>query len=52
MKKNEFGESLAFILIFGLGFFTFVRGFFWFVSQDAVIQDSKFYLQLHQLMPI
>ncbi|MDT0670677.1 hypothetical protein [Staphylococcus chromogenes] len=52
MKKNDFSESLAFILIFGLGFFTFVRGFFWFIEQNAVIHDSDFYSKLHEIMPI
>ncbi|MDU0429220.1 hypothetical protein QVA60_01800 [Staphylococcus chromogenes] len=52
MKKNELVESLAFILIFGLGSFTFVRAFFWSVSQDSVINDSQFYTKLHEVMPI
>ena len=52
MKKNSFSESLAFILIFGLGFFTFIRGFFWFVEQERVVRDSQFYHELHEIMPI
>lgn len=52
MKKLDFGESLAFILIFGLGSFSFVRAFFWSVSQESVINDSQFYSKLHEVMPI
>lgn len=52
MKKLDFGESLGFIMVFGFAAFTFMRGLFWFVSQDSVIQDSQFYTKLHEVMPI
>lgn len=52
MKKLDFGEVLGFIMVFGFAMFTFMRGLFWFVSQDSVINDSQFYTKLHEVMPI
>lgn len=28
------------------------RGFFWFVNQERVLNDSEFYVALHEVMPI
>ncbi|HCT0361200.1 TPA: hypothetical protein LQN98_002453, partial [Staphylococcus pseudintermedius] len=52
MKKQTFSETIAFVLIFGLSAFTFVRALFWSYEQNKVIKDSEFYLRLHEFMPI
>ncbi|HAR5815499.1 TPA: hypothetical protein I1531_001825 [Staphylococcus pseudintermedius] len=52
MKKQTFSETIAFVLIFGLSSFTFVRALFWSYEQNKVIKDSEFYLRLHEVMPI
>ncbi|HAR5802652.1 TPA: hypothetical protein I1516_001042 [Staphylococcus pseudintermedius] len=52
MKKQSFSETIAFISIFGLGAFTFVRALFWSYEQDEVVNNSEFYLKLHEVMPI
>ncbi|EIS6535454.1 hypothetical protein LN325_002234 [Staphylococcus pseudintermedius] len=52
MKKQSFSETIAFISIFGLGAFTFVRALFWSYEQDEVINDSEFYTKLNEVMPI
>ncbi|EGQ3673316.1 hypothetical protein I0611_001350 [Staphylococcus pseudintermedius] len=52
MKKQTFSETIAFVLIFGLGAFTFVRALFWSYEQDQVVNNSEFYLKLHEVMPI
>lgn len=35
-----------------LGFLVFGRGLFWFVNQESILHDSKFYVALHSAMPI
>lgn len=52
MKKQTFSETIAFVLIFGLGAFTFVRALFWSYEQNEVINDSEFYTKLNEVMPI
>ncbi|MDK4092898.1 hypothetical protein O0F75_10090, partial [Staphylococcus pseudintermedius] len=52
MKKQSFSETIAFISIFGLGAFTFVRALFWSYEQNEVINDSEFYTKLNEVMPI
>lgn len=50
--KYNFNEVLNFILLSGLGAFTFARGFFFTQRQEDVLSDSDFYVALHQIMPI
>ncbi|ARJ30117.1 uncharacterized membrane protein YciS (DUF1049 family) [Staphylococcus epidermidis] len=50
--KYNINETLNFLLILGLAFYTFIRGFFFFKEQESVLSDSDFYLALHQIMPI
>ncbi|MEJ7420383.1 hypothetical protein [Staphylococcus haemolyticus] len=50
--KYNFNEVLNFILLLGLGVFTFARGFFFTQKQDDVLSDSDFYIALHHIMPI
>lgn len=52
MKKSSFYELLLFILVFGLGVFLFPRGLFFAKEQEAVLNDSDFYVALHHIMPI
>ena len=52
MKNSTFSEIADFIFRFGLGVFMFERGFFWTKEQNAVLNDSPFYMALHEIMPI
>lgn len=52
MKRLTFAEMIASTLLFGMGIFTFWRGLFWTVEQSSVLDDSAFYRELHELMPI
>lgn len=45
-------DKLATLSLFGLGVFVDVRGFYWFTSQNSVINESDFYRALHEVMPI
>lgn len=50
--KYNFNEVINFILLLGLGAFTFSRGFFFLKEQETVLGDSDFYIALHHIMPI
>ncbi|MEN3090698.1 MAG: hypothetical protein ABC378_12930 [Staphylococcus pseudoxylosus] len=50
--KFEIPQKLATISLFGLGVFVDIRGFFWVVRQEEVLNDSEFYVSLNNLMPI
>lgn len=50
--KYNFNEVINFILLLGLGAFTFVRRFFFTKEQGTVLGDSEFYIALHHIMPI
>ena len=52
MKENSFNYKALAIFIFGFGLLMFERGFFWTKEQNTVLNDSEFYLALHQVMPI
>ena len=52
MKENSFNYKVLAIFIFGFGLLMFERGFFWAKEQNTVLNDSEFYLALHQVMPI
>ncbi|WP_034172859.1 MULTISPECIES: hypothetical protein [Bacillales] len=52
MLKYNFNEVINFILLLGLGAFTFARGFFFTKEQEKVLGDSDFYVALHHIMPI
>ena len=52
MKENSFNYKVLAIFIFGFGLLMFERGFFWTKEQNTVLNDSDFYLTLHQVMPI
>ncbi|BFL77979.1 hypothetical protein SKB0068_07510 [Staphylococcus hominis subsp. novobiosepticus] len=52
MKENSFNYKVLAIFIFGFGLLMFERGFFWTKEQNTVLNDSEFYLALHQVMPI
>lgn len=54
-KRYKTFNSKDIILIlsqFLLGLTITSRGFFWLVNQEAVLNDSSFYLKIHQVMPI
>ena len=36
----------------GVGLLMFERGFFWAKEQEDVLDDSQFYIALHNIMPI
>ncbi|MBC3134244.1 hypothetical protein MT438_07735 [Staphylococcus warneri] len=36
----------------GIGLLMFERGFFWAKEQEDVLDDSQFYIALHNIMPI
>ena len=36
----------------GVGLLMFERGFFWTKEQEDVLDDSQFYVALHNIMPI
>ena len=50
--KYNFNEVINFILLLGLGAFTFSSGFFFLKEQETVLGDSDFYIALHHIMPI
>ncbi|MHB7934175.1 hypothetical protein BUY42_00145 [Staphylococcus devriesei] len=52
MKDNETTYKMFSILILGVGLMMFERGFFWTKEQNDVLDDSDFYMALHQIMPI
>ncbi|QKQ05990.1 hypothetical protein HSZ49_09170 [Staphylococcus saprophyticus] len=52
MKNSTFNEISDFIFRLGLGIYMFERGFFWTKEQDSVLNDSLFYVALHEIMPI
>lgn len=52
MKKNDLGDTLAFVMLSGYAIFTFMRGLFWFVGNDKIVSDSEFYEALHQVLPM
>lgn len=52
LRKSSFNELQTFILVFGLGVFLLFRGLFWFSEQEKVLNDSPFYVALHEIMPI
>ena len=52
MKKSSIIYLLVVVFIFGIGLLEFERGFFWVKEQSDVLNDSEFYLALHQIMPI
>ncbi|WP_255316950.1 hypothetical protein, partial [Staphylococcus nepalensis] len=45
-------DRLATLSLFGLGVFVDIRGFYWFVRQEDVLNESEFYQALHEVMPI
>ncbi|MGD3158273.1 hypothetical protein [Staphylococcus cohnii] len=52
MKKNYFDYIHKVILYMGIGLLMFERGFFWVKEQEDVLDDSQFYMALHNIMPI
>ncbi|MCK6069050.1 hypothetical protein KZX30_02685 [Staphylococcus haemolyticus] len=52
MKDNETTYKMFSILMLGVGLMMFERGFFWTKEQNDVLDDSDFYMALHQIMPI
>ena len=50
MKENSFNYKVLAIFIFGFGLLMFERGFFWTKEQNTVLNDSEFYLALHQVI--
>lgn len=54
MGNEEFrtADKLATLSLFGLGIFTNIRGFYWTINQDSVLDESDFYQALHNVMPI
>lgn len=52
MKKNYFDYIHKVILYMGIGLLMFERGFFWLKEQEDVLDDSQFYMALHNIMPI
>ena len=36
----------------GIGILMFERGFFWAKEQEDILDDSQFYVALHNIMPI
>ncbi|OIS53137.1 hypothetical protein A4A29_08315 [Staphylococcus equorum] len=55
MNKNEefrTSDKLATLSLFGLGTFTDIRGFYWLLNQESVLDESEFYQALHNVMPI
>lgn len=52
LRKSSFNELQTFILVFGLAVFLLFRGLFWFAEQEKVLNDSPFYIALHEIMPI
>lgn len=52
MKENAVNYKTLVIFLFGFGLLMFERGFFWIKEQNDVLDDSEFYMALHQIMPI
>lgn len=52
MKKTYFDYIHKVILYMGVGLLMFERGFFWEKEQEDVLDDSQFYIALHNIMPI
>ncbi|WP_420802025.1 hypothetical protein [Staphylococcus haemolyticus] len=52
MKDNETTYKMFSIFMLGVGLMMFERGFFWTKEQNDVLDDSDFYMALHQIMPI
>lgn len=52
MKDNETTYKMFTIFMLGVGLMMFERGFFWTKEQNDVLDDSDFYMALHQIMPI
>jgi hypothetical protein len=50
--KFELPQKLATLSLFGLGVFVDIRGMYWFVNQESVLNESEFYKALHEVMPI
>ena len=45
-------DKLATLSLFGLGVFVDIRGVYWLISQEKVINESDFYRALNEVMPI
>ena len=52
MKDLTFAEIIAAVMVFSYGGREFVRGLFWTKEQEDVLDDSDFYIVLHNIMPI
>lgn len=52
MKKTYFDYIHKVILYMGFGILMFERGFFWAKEQEDILDDSQFYVALHNIMPI
>ncbi len=50
--KFELPQKLATLSLFGLGVIVDARGFYWFINQESVLNESEFYRALHEVMPI
>lgn len=50
--KFELPQKQATLSLFGLGVFVDIRGMYWFVNQESVLNESEFYKALHEVMPI
>ncbi|MBU7217595.1 hypothetical protein [Staphylococcus gallinarum] len=50
--KFELPQKLATLSLFGLGVFVDIRGVYWFINQESVLNESEFYRALHEVMPI
>ena len=45
-------DRLATLSLFGLGVFVDIRGVYWLISQEKVINESDFYRALNEVMPV
>ncbi|EZY61444.1 hypothetical protein [Staphylococcus aureus] len=52
IKNLLFSEIVGAIMLFSFGFGVLFRGIFWVKEQNDVLDDSDFYLALHEVMPI
>jgi len=53
MDKNfTIHDKLATLSLFGLGVFVDIRGVYWLISQEKVINESDFYRALNEVMPV
>ena len=41
--KFELPQKLATLSLFGLGVFVDIRGVYWFINQESVLNESEFY---------